>query len=407
VAESLTSALSTLRELLLDDTSLVRAVAAGRRRGNEPPWRRVEARYVDLKTGRHLQVTAYDHAQAHTRNHRVGTDAARAVDELLGWPFANWHVDAATASLQVRITKRGDALVHSRPSEGAPAVTRTHDRAKPRLVDTAEPWLNAIGIADHEGHIKPSRQAKFRQVEEFVRLLASAVDDALAAGRLPQPSPAEPLRVADLGCGNAYLTFAAFRHLTGRGLPVRLIGVDRNGRSRDRNTEIAEELGWDREMSFVAGSIAEAELDPPDIALALHACDTATDDALARAVRWQVPLVLAAPCCHRELQTQLHHTSAPSPYGLLTRHGIVREHFADVLTDALRAALMRMFGYRVQVVQFVGSEHTPRNTLIRAVRTGAEPTAELLDDYRGITEEWGVTPALARILAAETARVLE
>ncbi len=407
MAESLTSALSTLRGLLLDDASLVRAVGAGRRRGLEPPWRRVEARYVDLKTGRHLQVTAYDQAQAHTRNHRVGTDAERAVDELLRWPFANWHVDASTATLQVRVTKRGDALVHRRAPDADLPPTHAHDRAKARLVGAAEPWLHAIGIADHEGRVKPSRQAKYRQIEEFVRLLAPAVDDALASGRLRHPTPTEPLRIVDLGCGNAYLTFATFRHLSSAGdLPVHLVGVDQNRHSRDRNTALAQELGWDREMSFLAGSIAEVALDPPDVVLALHACDTATDEALARAVRWQAPLVFAAPCCHHDLQTQLRHASTPPPYGLLTRHGIVREHFADVLTDALRAALMRMFGYRVDVVQFVASEHTPRNTMIRAVRTGAEPTKALSDEYVRLTAEWGVEPALARILAAETAQVL-
>ena len=104
--------------------------------------------------------------------------------------------------------------------------------------------------------------------------------------------------------------------------------------------------------------------------LALHACDTATDDALARAIEWGTPLILAAPCCHHDIAAQLRKAPTPAPYALLTRHGILRERFADTLTDGLRASLLRLQGYRVDVMQFVGSEHTPRNTLLRAVRTG-------------------------------------
>ncbi len=125
-------------------------------------------------------------------------------------------------------------------------------------------------------------------------------------------------------------------------------------------------------MSFVQGDIGTVELDErPDVVLALHACDTATDDALARAVTWDAPVVLAAPCCHHDVAAQLRRAPTPAPYTLLTRSGILRERFADTLTDALRAAVLRMLGYRVDVIDFVDSKHTPRNTLLRAVRTGA------------------------------------
>ena len=120
------------------------------------------------------------------------------------------------------------------------------------------------------------------------------------------------------------------------------------------------------------GDIGSAELaERPDVVLALHACDTATDDALARAVTWDAPLVLAAPCCHHDVAAQLRRAPTPAPYTLLTRNGILRERFADTLTDAMRASVLRLLGYRVDVIDFVDSKHTPRNTLLRAVRTGA------------------------------------
>jgi SAM-dependent methyltransferase len=211
--------------------------------------------------------------------------------------------------------------------------------------------------------------------------------------------------VVDLGCGNAYLTLAAHRFLAARPGGARTVGVELRPELVQRSTDRAARAGLDA-LSFVAGTIAQAEpgLDAVDVVLALHACDTATDEALARAVRWQAPVVLAAPCCHHDLQAQLD--AAPPPYGAVTRHAILRERFADVLTDALRACLLRLLGYRVDVVEFVDSRHTPRNALIRAVRTGAAPTPEAVAEYRALVDAWQVTPALARMLTPELAAAL-
>jgi len=150
-------------------------------------------------------------------------------------------------------------------------------------------------------------------------------------------------------------------------------------------------------MDFVEGTIAGAQTGPVDIVTALHACDTATDEALARAVEWEASLVLAAPCCHHDVAAQLRRAPTPAPYAMLTRHGILRERLADTLTDALRATLMRLRGYRVDVVQFVESKHTPRNTLLRAVRTGAIADGHEVDELTG---SWHVHPRLGELLAS-------
>jgi SAM-dependent methyltransferase len=259
--------------------------------------------------------------------------------------------------------------------------------------------LVALGISGKDGRIKPSRQAKYRQVEEFLRLLDSSLTEALDKGSLRRPTPEEPLRIVDLGCGNAYLTFAAHQFLSSvRGLPVHLTGVDVKQQSSDHNSAVAAELGID--ASFVVGSIASAELsEAPEVVLALHACDTATDDALARAVEWEAPLVLAAPCCHHDIAAQLRRNPTPTPYSLLTRHGILRERFADTLTDALRASILRLVGYRVDVVEFVESEHTPRNTMLRAVRTGGRVKGGgVRKEYDDLVAAWAVRPKLAELV---------
>lgn len=395
MASPLAPTLADIRALLLDGDRLVRAVASGRMRNMSPPWRRIELRPVALKSGPHLQTVAYDERQAHTSNAAFGPAAEQAVDALLALGMGNWHVETLDTTLQLRITKKGEAMV-SRTASAAPKDrTLDHDRAKPRMLDPADPFWRALGIADADGRIKPSRQDKYRQVEEFIR----ALDAVLKGGDLPE---GRALRVVDLGCGNAYLTFAAYRYLTQvRGLEVEFTGVDTKRQARERNTDLARTLGWNG-LHFIEGTIADAPVDGADVVLALHACDTATDDALARAVAWGAKFVLAAPCCHHDLQRQLREGETPGAYGLLTRHGILRERFADVLTDALRASLMRQAGYRTEIIEFVPSEHTPRNTLLRAVKTGAKAEPKVVAEYASLVGEWGVKPKLSVLLGADT-----
>lgn len=380
--QDLDVALAEVRALLLDP-ELTRAVAAGRRRGEPPTVVRAELRPVALRSGSRLQIVTDDGARPYTRNVEPGPEAHAAVDALLAEPFGNWHVETATATLQLRVTKRGEAQVHRAAAQRGTDPASSHDRAKEHLLDPGDPLFTAIG----------GSAAKRRQVDAFLRALAATLPDDLTG----------PLRVVDLGCGNAYLTFAAYRYLSGRGIDVELVGVDVREDQRQRNTALARELGCADQVRFVAGTIGEAVVEPaPDLVLALHACDTATDEALARAVGWRARWVLAAPCCHHDLAAQLRTRPAPGPYDPLVRQGILRERFADVLTDALRAALLRLHGYRVEVVEFVDSQHTPRNLLLRARYTGAGPTGPQRDEYRALVDEWQLTPRLQTLLAGQT-----
>jgi SAM-dependent methyltransferase len=397
VPEPLEPALARLRPLLADPERLVRAVGAGRRRGAQPAFARAVLRPVRLKAGLRLQVTTTDGRtptpSIHTANHAPGADADRAVDALLAEPFGNWHVETRDEIVQLRVTKSGDAQVHSQAAAGQQLdqeAVADHDRARRHLLDPGDPLFGALG-ADAD---------KRRQVDAFLRQLVAA------AGRTIERVRAEgrPLRVVDLGCGNAYLTFAAHRYLTGL-LPdgVRTLGVDVRPDLVARNARLAAELGL-AGLEFAVGTIEAA--DPGgdvDVVLALHACDTATDDALARAVAWRAPVVLAAPCCHHDVQRQLDEARAaglppPEPHAALVRHPILRERFADVLTDTLRSQLLRLAGYRVEVVEFVDSRHTPRNALLRAEhpeRWDGPRDEALLAEHIALAEAWHVRPALA------------
>ena len=244
--------------------------------------------------------------------------------------------------------------------------------------------LRALGIADAQGRIKPTRQAKYRQVEEFLRLLDAAIGDALAKGQLRTPTEADPLRVVDLGCGNAYLTFAAHRYLSAvRGLPVRVTGVDVKQQSADHNTAVAAALGI--EADFVVGAIDDAVLpEPPDVVLALHACDTATDDALARAIGWESSLVLAAPCCHHDVAAQLRKAPTPGavrhahparhPARALRRHPHRRAARGDPAAGRLPRRRGRVRRERAHAPQHAAARDPHRHGPSPAARCGASTT---------------------------------
>jgi SAM-dependent methyltransferase len=393
VPEPLEPVLAGLRPVLADPATLVRAVAAGRRRGARPELTRAELRPVRVKAGLRLQVVTTRPETGRTPSTRTlppGEESERAVDELLAQPFGNWHVETRDEVLQLRVTKAGEAQVHRAPRAAAAPEVGGHDRPKQHLLDPGDPLFSTLD-ADAD---------KRRQVDAFLRQLVAAAPRALERARAED----RPLRVVDLGCGNAYLTFATHRYLAGA-LPsgVRTLGVDVRPDLVARNTRLAGELGLDG-LEFAVGTIGDAQVDEaPDVVLALHACDTATDDALARAVRWGAPVVLAAPCCHHDVQRQLEEARAaglepPEPHAALLRHPILRERFADVLTDTLRSQLLRIAGYAVDVVEFVDSRHTPRNALLRAHlrdRQESQPDPALLSEHKALAAAWHVRPALA------------
>ncbi|BCJ71269.1 methyltransferase [Catellatospora sp. IY07-71] len=374
---ALPEALAEVRELLLAP-DLVRATAGGQRRGGTPSLVSATLRPVTLKAGQRVQLVTEDGQRPTTVNLAPGAELASRVDELLDEPFGSWVVETGRGTLRLQATKKG-AVLH-RSAGAAPAADTGHDRAKEHLIDPGDPLYAVIG----------GDAAKRRQVDAFLRALDATLPDP---AQLPSP-----LHVVDLGCGNAYLTFAAYRYLSGRGVDVRLIGVDVRADQRERNTALAERLGWAEHVTFVAGTIADAPVPAADVVLALHACDTATDDALARALAWDAQWILAAPCCHKDLSRQLRRQPPTGPAGLLTAYGILRERFADVLTDTVRAALLREHGYAVEVVEFIDSAHTPRNAMIRARRTGRTPAAEERAELAALLAEWRITPHLATLL---------
>jgi SAM-dependent methyltransferase len=387
-----------LEELFLELTdkfsntqSLVRVVLSGRRRNMQVEHERIDIRPVQIKEELKIQVSYSDGRQVTSKNF-TAQDAPFSV--LMRAGYANIHLETTTETISVRISKKGEPLVH-RESVAKDQVL-THDRSKARLLDSADPFLIAVGISDKAGNVKPSKMDKYLQVEEFLRILTPTLTAAISAGHIHTPTDARPLRIVDLGCGHAYLTFAAHQYLRAQGIPVKVIGIDVRPSARDRNNQIALDLKISNSIEFLAEEISETTLQEADIAIALHACDTATDDAIAWAINCDARLALIAPCCHHDIQAQMN--EIPEPWSLVTKNGIMKERLGDLLTDAIRIQLMKLSGYRVEAIEFIGGEHTPRNLMIRAVKTGATPEPKEVAKYDEMLALWKVKPALASLL---------
>jgi SAM-dependent methyltransferase len=381
-----------IRAALENAETFVRATFTKPRDARLVPWIRVVVRPVVLKNVRHLQFSRFTRDKDLTKN-CAGPAASREVTALLGLGFRDVQIQTSSEQIYVRIGRDGTAHVRRRPRQVSVTPDVAHDQPKRLpLGATSQPFLQQMGIVTVGGAPKAASARKHKQINEFVRLLAHVADD------LP-PLTGRRLIIADLGCGNALLTFAAYHYFNDvRGIPSRLFGVDLKAELIARHQAQADALGWDH-VTFHAGRIAQ--FDPPerpDVVLALHACDTATDEALARGIAWDSRLILSVPCCHHHLHAQLAQRDPPPPFAPVFRHGILRERSADVLTDAFRAQILRIMGYRTDVVEFISPEHTTRNLLIRAVRSSAPGQRDAAAEYVALRRYWNVTPYLEELL---------
>ena len=361
----------------------VRAVLSGRRRNMQTEFERIDIKPVLIKEEIKWQIISSDGKKDITKNVEIDFNFTH----LFSSGYANLVVDTQTESYQVRISKKDEALV----SVSKVNLSRdlSHDRQKQRMLAESNQVFKALDMSDLLGRIKPSKMDKYKQVDEFLRLISQTLDAEL----LKQ----DEISVVDLGCGHAYLTFAVGEFLKNRYKKVSILGVDERDESKEHNEKVALKLKV--EAKFIAAKISDTPNQVVDIAIALHACDTATDDAIYWAVKNNAQVIMAAPCCMHELQTQIK--EAPEPWALLTKNGLVKERLVDLMTDSLRAQILKLLGYRVDIVEFIGGEHTARNILIRAVKTNQSSADIDKDRYQQMLSQWQIKPYLAKLLAAE------
>ena len=386
-----------VRERILASDTFIRAVFSGEQKGVSVQWIKVVVRPVELKGQVHLQFSYFDGKKDITKNYL--DEAGVKVDELLVFSFRNIFVESSAGNVQVNFSKKGKPLI----SKSKPSQVRTdlsHDHHKDRLLTpgNAAPFLQAIGIMTHDGRIKADMQRKYKQINEFLRL----VDETASFSTWVDL----PITVVDFGCGSGHLTFAMYFYLREvLGLDAYVTGVDIKSELMGQLQAKSEAMGWNQ-LKFQTGYISDYKTDaPPDVVIALHACDTATDDALAKGIGWGSKVIVCAPCCQHELQAQMARVETPDPLVSIFQDGIFFERMGDILTDTFRATILRIMGYRTDVTQFVPIEHTARNLMIRAVKT-SQPVERWVEQYQKLKLFWNVTPYLEKLLGEEHKGVL-
>ncbi|MCE5317421.1 MAG: SAM-dependent methyltransferase [Parachlamydia sp.] len=343
---------------------------------------RVGVRPIQGKKGRLYQISEQMGPKVVHRN--ISEQESLGIFSKYLLQFKQTLFQTTEGDYQLLTNRKGVTTVISK-SASRRKIQLIHNREKNYLLPQEAPFLFELGLANAQGKIFPQKMDKFRQINRFLEM----VSDTLHVF-----NPKEKLQIVDFGCGKAYLTFALYYLLREiRGFDVEMTGLDLKTDVIAYCQQLAEKCGY-ISLHFVVGDIAVYQ--PAlkiDMVVALHACDTATDAALAQAVRWKAKVILAAPCCQHELYGQL----ASKPLEALLHYGILRERLASLVTDAARAQLLEMQGYSTQILEFIDSEHTPKNLLIRAILGNSEEKrGEASQRYENLKKALLINPALER-----------
>ena len=346
---------------------------------------KVKVRPILKKDELHFQCEAHKNNQVFHENY----DARQAAESLSKYmeQFRQLQMETKQFRYSVLVSKKGKVTIQRKQQSGCvKEVDLSHNRSKKYILQegTKVPFLQDLGVMTAEGAIVRTKFDKFRQINRFLEFIEDI---------LPQLDRKKEITILDFGCGKSYLTFAIYYYLHEiKQYDVRIIGLDLKSDVIRHCNELSKKYGYEK-LKFLEGNIADyTGVEEVDMVVTLHACDTATDFALDKAVGWNAKVILSVPCCQHELNGQIKNDLlAP-----ILKYGLIKERMAALITDAMRAEYLEGCGYDVRILEFIDMEHTPKNILIRAVKTGKKK-----DNAKGIEkceEFFGVTPTLGRLL---------
>lgn len=377
--------MKTIREFLEEQINgqLIQAVLSQNR--NKDEIIKVKIRPVEQKGKVYYQASATDGKKVfHTNYGRE--EVIIYIEESLQDSFRQLQVQGMYKDGSVLVSKKGKATVKERVHESVkPVKVMAHNRIKNYILKegVSVPFLEDLGVMNKEGKVIAAKYDKFKQINRFLEF----IEDVLP--KLPRE---REITILDFGCGKSYLTFAVYYYLKEiKRLDVTIIGLDLKEDVINKCNILAQKYGYSK-LHFYQGDIADYQgVCTVDMVITLHACDTATDFALWKAVKWGAGVILSVPCCQHELNRQIkNELLAP-----VLKYGILKERMSALLTDGIRAEILRAWGYEVQILEFIDMEHTPKNLLIRAVKTGNRKSMESL---KKLIDELGVNPTLLGLL---------
>ncbi|MBE9915203.1 SAM-dependent methyltransferase [Paenibacillus donghaensis] len=382
--------MESLRKLIHDiteETTLITATLSQLRKREGVAFTKVQIKPVELKKKIHYQF-AYVHPNKVVHQNIPAEEAEAAIMKLFEETFRQGLISTPTADYQILISKKYKVSILTK-SPTKTSMDLAHNRKKQYVLEEGQPisFLVELGIMNEEGKVLARKYDKFKQINRFLEM----VEDVLPS--LPE---GRPLTIVDFGCGKSYLTFALYHYLAiQERRTLNVVGLDLKADVIEHCNQLANRLNYNN-LRFLVGDIAEYnELEQVDMVVTLHACDTATDAALEKAVRWNASVILSVPCCQHELFGQV---DSPVMEPLLA-HGILKERFSALATDGIRAKLLDILGYKTQLLEFIDLEHTPKNILIRAVKGQSGNKEQLWREYTAFRDFLKAKPYLEKVCA--------
>lgn len=287
-------------------------------------------------------------------------ESLERLERMLGKEFLNADLFTTDRDFSLSFSKSGEPVLSSKKAAHHAIADTAHDRNKRRLLDPAAPWLHALGITNANGMVRADAQDKWRQINKYLEIIESLLREC------PLPPDA---RIADMGSGKGYLTFALYDFLINKlGFTPHITGIELRPKLVELCNVTARSADF-QGLQFISQDISEFQPERLDMLIALHACDTATDLALAAGIRNKARIIIAAPCCHKQIRKELHTRNELAP---VLQHGILEERQAEIITDGIRALLLEAEGYKTSVFEFISTEHTAKNVMITAT-AGEKP----------------------------------
>lgn len=367
-AEIVKGFISYIEDIDIDSDAMKVQVSKKMTRSSD--LRSIKARRVLIK-GKSLISVVYRHDTKDVTKNYTHRDFVDLCSEWLEDQFFN-----ATLTLDIvehrLLSNKKNASVKSVQIEGGVTVSDTHDHKKKRLIPEDAPFLRSLGISSNKGKVYQASQRKYRQINKFVEIL-----DSLCKGKSIKT-------IADMGCGKGYLSFATYSHLVTLQKDVSLVGYELRPKLVSEINSIAQ-LHKLSGLSFEVGDISQIDIPKTNMVIALHACDIATDMAIAKGIEAEAELIVVSPCCHKQIRKAM---KGNAQLDSTLSHGIMKERLAEWLTDAIRVLLLESKGYKTKIMEFISSEHTSKNLLITAEKAKARP--EALAEIVALKEHYGI-----------------
>jgi hypothetical protein len=356
-------------------------IVLGNKRNKAAELKNVSAKLIAIKDEAMLSFVYRYPTKDVTKNFSVKEGIA-LIGKMLEHDFLNADLFTSSHNTQFFINEKGMAKMTEKAVADTSAPTlQTHDKQKQYAIKAHNNiYLQALGITGADGHVKKDKQDKYRQINHYIEIIDGIVKDL-------QLQP--PINIADMGSGKGYLTFALYDYLHHKmQLPATVTGIELRDELVHICNDIASKAGY-QQLHFETGSIASANVGNIDILIALHACDTATDDAIFKGIKAGAKVIVCAPCCHKQIRRQMKPIEALTS---ITKHGILLERQAEMVTDSIRALILEMNGYKTKVFEFIATEHTPKNVLIVGTKreTGTVDKAEIAAKIAALKNLFGI-----------------